>query len=162
MQRELPARFEHAARESGIATLGGIARRIVGRELRQEEKVGGRDSVSQQLDSFANERRDGEDFFRLGSNPACVKNGAMQRAELVDRQGADMLGVEPDGLWIEGILFCEIHDGVGAVDAFQSEGPSELVEREELAIVLWATSRAGRRKLTKAAAESPHPDRLSR
>jgi hypothetical protein len=39
-----------------------------------------------------------------------------------------VLGVEPDGLGIEGVFLGEIDDGVGAVDAFQSEGRGELVE----------------------------------
>ncbi len=47
-----------------------------------------------------------------------------------------MLGVEPDGFGIEGVFFREIDDGVGAVDAFESEGGGELVEGEELAVVL--------------------------
>ena len=44
--------------------------------------------------------------------------------------------VEPDGLGIEGIFFGEVHDGVGAVDVFESEGGGELVEGQELAVVL--------------------------
>ena len=47
-----------------------------------------------------------------------------------------MLGVEPDGLGIEGVVFGEIHDGVGAVDAFESERGGDLVQRQKLAIVL--------------------------
>ena len=56
-------------------------------------------------------------------------------AELVDGQGADVLGVEPDGLGIEGVFFSEVDDGVGAVDAFEGESGGELVEGEELAVV---------------------------
>ena len=47
-----------------------------------------------------------------------------------------MLGVEPDGLGIEGIFFGEIDDGVGAVDAFERESGGEFFEGQELAVVL--------------------------
>src|ERR1035438_10562445 len=47
-----------------------------------------------------------------------------------------MLGVEPDGLWIEWVFFAEIYDGVGAVDALKSECSSKFVECEEFAVIL--------------------------
>ena len=47
-----------------------------------------------------------------------------------------MLGVEPDGFGIEGVIFSKVDDGIGAVDAFESESGGELVESEELAVVL--------------------------
>ena len=58
------------------------------------------------------------------------------KAERLDGQGADMLSVQPDGLGIERIFLCEIHHGVGAVYALESESSSELVEGEKLTVVL--------------------------
>ena len=46
-----------------------------------------------------------------------------------------MLGIEPDSLGVEGVFFGEIDDGVGAVDIFQGEGFTNLVEGHELAVV---------------------------
>ena len=47
-----------------------------------------------------------------------------------------MLGVEPDGLGIEGIFLGEIDHGVGAVDALQGEGRGQLRQGEEFAVIL--------------------------
>ena len=56
----------------------------------------------------------------------CLKAGLIEEgleleAEFVDRQGADMFGVQPDGFRVKWISLCEVDDGVGAVDAFESE-----------------------------------------
>ena len=68
--------------------------------------------------------------------PAAQKGHSSARGELGDGQGADVLGIEPDGLGIEGICFVEIDDGVGAIDAFQGEGRGQLRQGEEVAVVL--------------------------
>ena len=59
-----------------------------------------------------------------------------QAGKLVDRHGADLLGIEPRGLGIERILFGEIHYRVGAVDAFERKGVDQFLARHSLAIVL--------------------------
>ena len=64
--------LKNAASESGIALLGDQVGRVVGSELGQEEEIGRRNSVAQELDALANERGDGEEFFRR-----CVKPSAM-------------------------------------------------------------------------------------
>ena len=46
--------------------------------------------------------------------------------ELLDRQSADMFSVEPDGFWIEGVFLSEVNDGIGAVDALESESVGEV------------------------------------
>ncbi len=71
-----------------------------------------------------------------GWRPACSKKGWMRSAELVDGQGADVFGVEPQGFGVERVFVFEIDDGIGAVDAFERESRGEFVEREELAVVL--------------------------
>ena len=64
------------------------------------------------------------------------EEGLEAGAELVDGECADVLGVEPDGLRVERVVFSEVDDGVGAVDGLESESGGELVESEELAVVL--------------------------
>ena len=56
----------------------------------------------QQLDALADERGDGEKLFGRGMEAGLLEEGLEALAELVDGQGADMLGIEPDGLGIEG------------------------------------------------------------
>ncbi len=79
--------------------------RVVGGELGEKEEVGGGNGIAQQLDALANERRDGEQLFRRGLKAGLLEEGLEAGAELLDGQGADMLGVEPDGLGIEGVFF---------------------------------------------------------
>ncbi len=50
-----------------------------------------------------------------------LEEGLKLAAEFVDGQRADVLGVEPDGLGIEGVFLGEIHDGIGAVDTLERE-----------------------------------------
>ena len=127
--------LEDASGQRGIALLRDQLGRVVGRELVEEEEVGGGDGIAQQLDALADERRDGEQLLRRWRRSRPGRRRAGVAAELLDGQGADVLGVEPDGFGIEGIVFREIDDGVGAVDAFEREGRGELVESEELAVV---------------------------
>ena len=85
----------------GIALLRNQLGWVVGRELEEEEVCGG-DGIAQQLDALANERGDGKELFGRSSKPACFEEGLECSGELLDGQGADMLGVEPDGLGVEG------------------------------------------------------------
>ena len=48
-------------------------------------------------------------------------NGSSRLGKLFDRHGADVLGVQPHGLGIEGIVFGEIDHRVAAIDAFERE-----------------------------------------
>ena len=128
--------LEDAAGESGIALLRDQLGWVVGSELGEEEEVGGGDGIAQELDALADERGDGEELFRRGMEASLLKEGLEVVGELVDRQGADVLGVQPDGLWVKRIFFRKVDDGVGAVDAFESESGDELIESEELAVVL--------------------------
>jgi hypothetical protein len=59
-----------------------------------------------------------------------------KRAELLDRQGADVFGVQPDRLGIERIFLRKIDNSVGAVDALESKSLGQLVQSEKLAVVL--------------------------
>ncbi len=128
--------LEDAAGHGGIATL----RRdqlgwVVGGELIEEEEVGGGDGFAEELDALADERGDGEEFFGRWIKACLVEEGLELTAELVDGQGADVLGVEPDGFGVEGVVVRKVDDGVGAVDGFEREGSGELVEGEEFAVV---------------------------
>ena len=58
--------LKNAQGESGIAFLRDQVGWVVGREFFDEEEVGGGDGIAQQLDALANERGDGEKFFRRG------------------------------------------------------------------------------------------------
>ncbi len=120
-----------------IATLGGDQLgRVVGGEVLQKEEVGGPDGIAQQLDALANERSDGEQFLGRGAEAGLLEEGLEAGAELLDGQGADVFGIEPDGFGVEWVFLSEIDHGVGAVDGLEREGRGELVEREELAVVL--------------------------
>ncbi len=119
--KDLPGVLEDAAGQGGIALLRNQLGRVVGRELGDKEKVGGGDGIAQQLDALADERGDGEELFGRGMEAGLLEERLQFAAELLDGQGADVLGVEPDGLGIEGIFLGEIDDGVGAVDAFERE-----------------------------------------
>src|SRR5580658_8924299 len=101
---------------------------IVGCELIDEEEIGGRDSIAQQLDALANERSDGEKLVWRGLEASLFEEGLDAAAEFVDGQGADMLGVEPDSLGIERVNVAEVHHCVRAVDALESESRSQLIE----------------------------------
>ena len=98
-------------------------------------------------------------FFRRGVKAGLLEERLEARAELVDRQGADMLGIEPDGLGIEGVFLSEVDDGVGAVDAFEREGGGEFVEREKLAVVLGRPAEQAEEVDESLGAESRHRDR---
>ncbi len=76
------------------------------------------------------------DLLGRGREAGLLEEGQQLGAQSLDGQGADMLGVEPDGLGVEWVLFGEVNHGVGAVDVFQGEGVANLVESEELAVVL--------------------------
>ena len=57
-------------------------------------------------------------------------------AEFLDGQRANVLGVEPDCLRVEGIVFREVHHRVGAVDALKREQVANLVQSQKFAVVL--------------------------
>ena len=75
------------------------------------------------------------DLFRRCLEAGLREEGRELAAEFLDAEGADVLGVEPDGFGVEGVFLGKVDDGVGAVDVFQREGFTNLVERHELAVV---------------------------
>ena len=93
--------LEDAAGQCGIAFLGDQLGGVVGGELGEEEEVGGGDGIAQELDALTDKRSDGEKLFGRGMEAGLLEKGLEQRAELLDGQGADILGVEPQGLGIE-------------------------------------------------------------
>ena len=83
------------------------ARRIIWRKLVGEKEVGHRQHVAQQADALANQRRDLRAAVSRRAASATrpsAHHGQQPLGQLLDRQGADVLGVEPDGFGIEGIL----------------------------------------------------------
>ena len=60
-------------------------------------------------------------FSGVAFMPAFSKKGKQLLAQLFHGQRANVLGVEPYGLGIEGVLLSEVDHGVGAVYAFKSE-----------------------------------------
>ncbi len=117
--------FEDAESHSSISLLRNQLGGVVGRELVEEEEVGGGGGIAEELDALADERGDGEYFFWRSLKAGLREEGLDAAAELLDGQGADMLGVEPDGLRVERVFLGEVDHGVGAVDAFESEGGGE-------------------------------------
>src|ERR1035437_321156 len=129
--------LQDAEGHSDITTLGrDQLSGVVGGEFFHKKEVGGGDGVAQELDALANERGDDEKLFRRGLEAGLLEEGLEQAAELVDGQGADVLGVEPDSFRVERVLFGKVDYGVGAIDRLESESGGELVEREKLAVVL--------------------------
>ena len=105
--------------------------RVVGGQLGEKEKVRGRYGLAEKLDALADERGHGGDLYGRRMNAGLLEEGLEKglkaAAQLVDGQGANMLGVEPDGLGIEGVFFSKVDDGIGAVDALLGESCGELV-----------------------------------
>jgi hypothetical protein len=98
---ELLRVLEDAAGESGVALLRDQLGGVVGRELIDEEEIGGGDGIAQELDAFADERGDGFDLLGRGMKAGLLEKRRKATAQLFDRQGADVLGVEPDGFGIK-------------------------------------------------------------
>ncbi len=95
--------LEDSAGEGGVALLRDQLGGVVRRELGEEEEVGGGDGIAQELDALANERGDGEELFGRGMEAGLFEEWLDLGAELGDGQGADVLGVEPDGLGVKGV-----------------------------------------------------------
>ncbi len=135
--QDLERGLKNAAGQRGIASLRGISSGgsyggSSGTKKKSAAETASRSSLMRSRMSGVTARS----FSGEAWKPACSKKGWRRALSCVDGQGADVLGVEPDGLGIEGIFFSEVDDGVGAVDAFEREGGGEFVESEELAIVL--------------------------
>ena len=77
---------------------------IVGRQLIDEEEVGGGEHVAQQLDALANQRRDLQHLFRRDVETGAAHDGQQAGAQVLYRQAANVLGVEPERLGIEGLF----------------------------------------------------------
>jgi len=108
---------------------------VVGSKFLEEEKVGGRGGFAEELDALADERGDGEKLLRRGGKAGLLEEGQEAGAELFDGERTDVLGVEPEGLGVEGVVVREVDYGVGAVDGLECEGLDEFVEGEELAVI---------------------------
>src|ERR1039457_5755379 len=105
----LPGLLQDTPCKRSIALLRYQFRRVIRRELRQKKEVGGRDGVAQQLDAFADERRHGQQLFVRRMETVLLEEGLDAAAELLHRQSPNMLGVEPQGLGIEGVFLGEIN-----------------------------------------------------
>ena len=71
-----------------------------------------------------------------GRRPVLRREGQQFAGQFVGGQGTDVLGVQPEGLGVEGVFLGEVDHGVGAVDAFEREEVDDFVARQFLAIVL--------------------------
>ena len=90
-RRDLLGVLKDPAGQGGIALLRDQLGGVVGRELVDEEEVGGGDGFAEQLDALADERRDGAELFGRGMEAGLLEEGLKLAAELVDGQGADVL-----------------------------------------------------------------------
>ena len=118
-----------------IALLWNQLGRVIRGKFFHKEKIGRCDCIVQQLDTFADERSDGEQFFRRGIEAGLLQERLDAGAKLLDGQRADMLGVEPDGLRIKRVFVTKVNNSVGAVDALECKRRGKLFECEELAVV---------------------------
>jgi len=142
---ELGVASHFAARVRTLTAIRGIAllrdefRSVVWRQLIHEEEVARCEDVPQQLDPFTNERRNREHFFLRDLESGSRTMG--RRRALNSSIGVpNVLGIQPDGFGIERLLrrrrrFLEVHDRVGAVNAFQRECGDQLLPRQFFAIV---------------------------
>ena len=148
--------------QSGIAAfgrnqLGGV----VGREFVEEEEVGGGGGFAEQLDALADERGDGENFFWRGLEAGLREEGRELAAELVDGQGADVLGVEPDGFGSNGSSSVKLMTALARLTSSRVKAAvSSSRVRNSRSFLGDQPSR--QRKLMKAWAGSPRRDRWSR
>ena len=94
-------------------------------------------------------------FSGDGIEAGLLEEGLQVAAELLDGQGADVLGVEPDGLGIEGVFFREIDHGVGAVDAFEREQRRRVSSRVRNSRSFLGDQPSRQRKLMKAWGRKP-------
>jgi hypothetical protein len=129
-------------RHGGVPLLRNELGRIVGRQFVHQEKIGSGEDVAQKLDALADERSDGAHFLRRNWESGRVCNREQATAELVDRERADVFGIEPQRFGIEGLVrrgggLLEIHHRVRAIDAFQRERVGEFLTRHVLAIIFW-------------------------
>src|SRR5438270_3999136 len=125
-----------------IAFLRNQFGRIIGQQLIDKEKICGGQDVTQQLDSFADQGSNLQHSFRLDFETNFAHHRQQFLAQILNWQSADVLGVQPNGLGIEGLFrsgrgILEIDHCVGAVDAFEREGLDQFLNAHVLAIVLW-------------------------
>ena len=59
-----------------------------------------------------------------------------EAGQLVDRQGHNVLRIQPERLGVDGIRFGEVHHRVAAIDALEGEGVDEILAGHALAVVL--------------------------
>jgi len=142
------------AGQRGIAFLRDQLRRIVRRELIDEEEISGGDSIFQQLNPLANKRGDGQKLLRQGRETSLLEKWLEEQSEPFNGQRADVLGVKVDCFRVEGRIFRKVDDSVGAVDAFKRESGGELVEREDFAIVFRRPAEQAE-KIDEGAREKP-------
>ena len=129
------ARFaEDGFGHGGVALFGDELGAVVGRQLVGEEEVGDGLHVAQELHALLNEGRDLAS--EIGREAGRRDEGQQFARQFVRGQGTDVLGVEPEGLGVEGVFLGEVDHGVGAIDAFEGEEVDDFVARQFLAIVL--------------------------
>ena len=91
-----------------------------------------------------------------------ARTAASRSRQFLHRQRADVLGIQPHRLGIEGIFLGEIDHRVAAIDAFERERVDQFLASSSLRDRPWATSPAGTENSRTPAAGSRHRDKWSR
>ena len=136
LRQNVQRAIEHAQCQRGVAFFRDQFGGLVRRQLRGEEKIGGREHVAQQADALADERRDARHGGLVHRDARPAHHRQQFPGELLGRHGANGLGVEPHRFGIERVGFGEVHHRVAAVDAGQRERLDQVLARHLLAVVL--------------------------
>ncbi len=117
--------LQDAVRQGCIALLRNQVGRVIRRQLGKKEKIGGGDSIAQELDALADQRGDSEHLFWRWMKAGLLEEGLQAATQLSTGRARMCSALSHTALAIEGIVLCEIHDRIGAVDAFERERGSE-------------------------------------
>ena len=121
----------------------------------QKKKSASGTHVTEELDALRISGVTWSSFSGVADSPACCRKGNSLTESCSDRQGADVLGIEPDGLGVEGIVLVEVDDGVGAIDALEGEGSTVSSARVRKSRSFLGDQPSRQRKLTKACGRKP-------
>ena len=153
--------LENAAGQGGVRPfLRNQFGRIVGRELVEEEEVGGGDGVAQQLDALADERGDGEELFRRGMEAglrrrrarSCGLSSSTGRARMCSALSQTALGSK-------GSSSVKLTTALARLTPSRVNRAVSLVEGQKFAIVLGRPAEEAEEVDESLRAESQHRDR---
>src|SRR5581483_4861303 len=140
--REQVARaFQNSVRHGLVALLWNQFGEVIRSQLIHKKEIGHGEDVAQQLDPLPDQVRYLQHLARIDLESRLSHDAEKAIAELVFRQGADVLGIQPDRFRIKHLLgrssrLLEIDDRIGPIDTFKREGIDQFRNAHLLAIVL--------------------------